>query len=331
MVVRLTVNTLATAVALLLCVAPLAAAQEAGKVWRIGFLTSGGCPDESSAAGLMLFEGLRARGYVVGKTVVFECRRSDEGREERFRELAAELVRLKVDLIIGISSAATRALRPTTKTIPIVALDLETDPVGSGLAASLARPGGNITGVFLDAPEMNGKRLQLLKEAAPWLSRVAALSDATMDAVPLKAMETAARSLNLRLQTVEIRSPKDFDAAFRTVAREHAGGIVVLESPLTRLHQKKIVDLALKAGLPTIARDPLFAQAGGLMSYGPDVRQLFQQLASFVDRILKGAPPGQLPIERPIRFYLVVNLKTAKALGLQIPPALLLQADQVID
>ena len=325
----LTLTTLVATV-LLLVATPLAAeAQEAGKVWRIGYLTSGRCPDESSAGGLML--GLRERGHVVGKTVVFECRRSDEGREERFRELAADLVRLKVDLIIGVSSVATRALRPATDTIPIVALDLETDPVVSGLAVSLARPGGNITGIFLDALEMNGKRLQLLKEVVPRLSRVAALWDASMDAAPLRATETAARALGLHLQAVALRSEKDFDAAFRTAANGQAGGVVLLESPLMRLHQKRIVDLALKGGLPTIARDPQFAQGGGLMSYGPDVRQLFQQLASFVDRILKGAPPGQLPIERPTRFYLVVNLKAAKALGLQISPALLLQADHVID
>jgi putative ABC transport system substrate-binding protein len=279
----------------------------------------------------MLVEGLQARGHVVGDTLVFVCRNADEGEAARFRALAAELVRLKVDLIIGVSSAATRAIRPEAGTIPIVALDLETDPVASGLAVSLARPGGNITGIFLDALEMNGKRLQLLKEAVPTISRVVALWDPSMDAGPLRALETAAVSLNLRVKGIAIRSPKDFEAAFRTAAREHANGIVLIESPLMRIHQKRLVDLALQDRLPIVARDQRFAQGGGLMSYGPDVPQIFRQAVSFVDRILRGARPGDLPIERPSRFYFVVNLRTAKALGLTIPASVLARADQIIE
>ena len=311
--------------------APLAVeAQPAGKVWRIGVLTSAACPDEAGPPLRMLSEGLRERGHTVGKTVVFECQRSDEGSEVRFRELAADLVRLKVDLIIGVSSAATRALRTATKTIPIVALDSETDPVASGLASSLAKPGGNITGIFLDAPEISGKRLQLLKEAVPRLSRVVALWDASTDPTPLRATETAARSLGLHLRTVTIRSPKDLEGAFRTAAKEQADGVVLLGSALMRFHLARIVDLALQRRLPTIAHFPHWAQDGVLMSYGPDLGLLYRQAASFVDRILKGAVPGELPIERPTKFELVINLKTAKSLGLTIPPSVLGRADQVI-
>ena len=330
--VRFSVTALFRAVGILLCVLPLAAeAQLARKVWRVGFLTSAGCPVESSAMGPTLVEDLRARGHVVGETLVFVCRNSDEGEDARFRALAAELVRLKVDLIIGVSSAATRALRREAGTIPIIALDMETDPVASGLAVSLARPGGSITGIFLDALEMNGKRLQLLKEAVPSLSRVVALWDPSMDAGPLRAAETAAVPLKLRVQGIAIRSPKDFEPAFRTAARQHADGILLIESPLMRIHQTRLVDLALQGRLPTIARDQRFAQGGGFMSYGPDVPQMFRQAISFVDRILRGARPGDLPIERPSRFYFVVNLRTAKALGLTIPTAVLARADQIIE
>ena len=280
--------------------------------------------------GRMLSEGLRERGHTVGKTVVFECRRSDEGLEVRFRQLAADLVRLEVDLIIGISSAAIRALWRSTTTIPIVAIDVETDPVGSGLAVSLARPDGNITGIFLDAPEISGKRLQLLKEAVPRLSRVVVLWDASTDPTMLRATETAARSLGLHLRTVTIRSPQELEGAFRTAAKEHADGVVLLGSGLMRFHLARIVDLSLQRRLPTIAHYSHWAQDGVLMSYGPDLGLLYRQAASFVDRILMGAVPGELPIERPTKFELVINLKTANALGLTIPPSVLGRADQVI-
>lgn len=312
--------------------APLAGeAQQAGQVWRIGFLTSAPCPDEAGRPGRMLSEGLRERGHTVGKTVVFECRRSDEGSEGRFRELAADLVRLKVDLIIGISSAATRALRSATKTIPIVALDSETDPVASGFALSLAKPGGNITGIFLDAPEIHGKRLQLLKEAVPRLARVVALWDASTDPMPRRATEAAARSLGLHLWTVTVRSQEDMEVAFRTAKKEQADAVVLLGSALMRFHLARIVNLARQGHLPTIAHFPHWAQDGVLMSYGPDLGHLYGQVASFVDRILNGAMPGDLPIERPTRYDLVINLKTAKAIGLTIPPSLLLRADHVIE
>ena len=211
---------LAVVFAVSLTLAPLAAqGQQAGKVWRIGVLTSAVCPDEAGPPGRMLSEGLRERGHTVGKTVVFECRRSDEGLEVRFRQLAADLVRLKVDLIIGISSAAIRALWRATTTIPIVAIDVETDPVGSGLAVSLARPDGNITGIFLDAPEMSGKRLQLLKEAVPRLSRVAVLWDASTDPTMLSATETAARCLRgLSESTSSSAPPRASDSARRAIA-----------------------------------------------------------------------------------------------------------------
>jgi putative ABC transport system substrate-binding protein len=321
---------LARVLAVSLVFAPLAAhGQQTGKVWRVGVLTSAVCPDEPGP-GRMLSEGLRERGHTVGKTVMFECRRSDEGREERFRQLAADLVRLKLDLIIGVSSAAIGALRLATKTIPIVAIDAETDPVGSGLAVSLARPDGSITGIFLDAPEISGKRLQLLKEAVPRLARVVALWDASTDPTMLRATEMAARSLGLHLRTVTIRSPQDLESAFGTAAKEKADGVVLLGSGLMAFHLAKIADLALQRRLPTIAHFPHWAQGGVLMSYGPDLGLLYRQVASFVDRILRGAVPGELPIERPTKFELVINLKTAKALGLTIPPSVLGRADEVI-
>jgi putative tryptophan/tyrosine transport system substrate-binding protein len=316
-----------TAISGCLLASPLAAEAQA-RALRIGYLTSGGCPTEANNP--LFLEGLKERGYVVGQNLVIECRHTDEASDERFRQLAAELVRLNVALIFAVSSAAVRGVRPTSRTIPVVALDLESDPIASGLATSLARPGGNITGVFLDAPEMNGKRLEMLRELLPRLSRVSALWDASLDPEQLKATETIARSFGVRFQVLSVRGPKEFAGAFQTARRGRSEAVLSMEGPFMNVNAKQITDLALQNKLPSIGIFPTFVKAGGLMSYGPNVEHLFKQATSYIDRILKGAKPDDLPIERPTRFYTAVNLKTAKALGLAIPPSLLLRADEVI-
>lgn len=310
--------------------APLAAGAQP-KV--LGYLTPGGCPTGLSPhPDLVPFlDGLKQKGYVVGQNIAIECRFSDQGNEAQLRGFAVELARLNVALIFAESSTAMRAVRSATSTIPVVALDLETDPIGSGLAASLARPGGNTTGIFLDALELNGKWLELLRAVAPRLRRVTALWEATTDPAPLQAAEAAARPLGIQLKAVPIRSPKDLDAAFRTATRERAGAVVVMQSPMLDVHRKRIADLAHQSRLPTIAMFPTFVHDGGLMSYGPDVRDLFRHVTVYIDRILRGARPGDIPIERPTHFYLVVNLKIARALSLTVPPSILARADQVIE
>lgn len=298
---------------------------------RIGYLTSGGCPSDQSGALSPFLEGLRTRGYVVGQTIAIECRFSDQADDQRFRAMAGELIEAKVDIIVGISSTATRALTPLTRTLPVVALDLETDPIASGLAASLARPGGNVTGIFLDAVELSGKRLEVIRELVPGLSRVAVLWDASMDPAPLRAAEVAAQAIGIQLQTLTIRRPGEFGGALEAAVRERTGAVVVIQSPFMDVHGAEIAALALKRRLPTAGLVPTFVKQGGLVSYGPDVLELFRHLGSFVDRILKGARPGELPIERPTRLYLAINLKTAKALGVTVPTSLLARADQVIE
>jgi putative ABC transport system substrate-binding protein len=306
-----------------------ASAQPAVKIPRIGVLTPAPCTEDNAAWGFFL-QGLRARGYTPGQSILVECRFSDTLDMAQFEKLTAELVRLRVDVIVSISSTALQAVRRVT-TIPVAAVDLETDPVAAGLAVSLARPGGNVTGIFLDAAQLNGKWLELLREALPRLKRVAALWDATMDRAPLRATEAVARSLGVHLHVVAIRSPAEIQAALRDATTAGADAVLVMQSPLTDIHGTRVADLALKQRLPTIAMFPTFPSQGGLMSYGPDIRQLYVRMGSYIDRLLKGARPGQLPIERPIHFYLVVNRKTAAALGVVVPHALLLRADHVID
>jgi putative ABC transport system substrate-binding protein len=306
-------------------------AQVAAKVPRLGVLTpGGGCPGDSSRPTTMFFEALKIQGYVPGQSLRIECGYSDNLSDEEFRRLATELVRLDVDAIFAVSSTATRAVRPATTTIPIVALDLETDPIGSGLAASMGRPGGNITGIFLDARELNAKWIELLRHAVPKLSRVVALWDATMDPTPMRQTETVARSLGIQLQVVAIRSPSDLDAALRTAARDRVDAVLVMQSPITDVHRKKVADLALQSRLPTIAMFPTFARDGGLMTYGPDIEQLFNHAGLVVGKVLKGARPAETPIERPTHFYFVINLKTARTLSLTLPPALVQRANEAI-
>jgi putative ABC transport system substrate-binding protein len=313
--------------ALGLCCMPCAAdAQPAAKAPRIGYLSAG-------VASTSLIEVFRQRlhelGYKNGQSVVIEARWA-EGQVERLPALAAELVRLQVDVIFAGGLPPLRAAQRATSTIPIVAIDLESDPVAMGLAASLVRPGGNITGVFLDLPELSGKQLELLREAMPGITRVAVLWDPATPPFPLRALEAAARSLGVTLHTLEVRSLDEFIGAFDSVMQTQAEALFVVSSPLWYHHRARIVALAMQHRLPVIATFKEFPQEGALMSYGPNLEEMARHVATYVDRILKGARPAELLIERPTRFELIVNLKTATALGLTMPPTLLFQAHEVI-
>ena len=279
------------------------------------------------------FEGfrqaLREGGYVEGTNLALEYR-VRPGNPGELQALAEELVRLKVHVILAIATAGLNATAKATTSVPIVAADLETDPLAAGYVATLARPGGNITGVFLDFPELSGKWLELLKEAVPRLTRVAVLWDPATAPTQPKAAEVAARSLRLRLQPLEARTPGDFEGAFRAAGKERAGAMLVLSSPVFNSARKHLADLASKRRLPAIMPFPGFAEDGGLMAYGPDLLGMYRQAGAIVVKVLKGTPPGDIPVDRPTRFQFVVNLKTARALGLTIPPSVLVRADQVI-
>jgi putative ABC transport system substrate-binding protein len=278
---------------------------------------------------------LRDLGYVEGRNILIE-ERSAEGKLERLPALAAELVALKVDVLVtGGGTPTALAAKQATRTIPIVFASA-TDPVTDGLVTSLPRPGGNITGLSNLAPELVGKCLEQLKQAVPGVSRVAvlwqpgALAEHTAKDI-LQGAEVAARALEERLQFVEARGPADFDRAFSDMTRARAGALAVLGSAIFNSERRRLVDLAAKHRLPTVYTSRDFVDAGGLMTYGPNLAYLFRRAATYVDKILKGAKPGDLPIEQPTTFELVINLKTAKALGLTIPPLLRLRADQVIE
>ena len=311
-----------------LLAAPLAAeAQQAGKVPRIGYIRAEGPP----AADIEAFrQGLREHGYVEGKNIVVEYRWAD-GNEQRLRAIVAELIRVKVDLIVTSAPAATRAAKEAATTIPIVMV-LVADPVAFGFVASLARPGGNVTGFAFLLPELSGKRLQLLKDAIPGLSRVAVLWNAinSYKAFDLKEVQAVAEALNVAVRTLPVRGPDDFADAFEAAVKSGAGGLITLDDPFTIAHRTRIVNLALKYRLPAVYGVRPFADAGGLMTYGPDRVDQNRRAATYVDKILRGAKPADLPVEQPTKFELVINLKTAKALGLTIPQSLLLRADAVI-
>ena len=312
--------------ALAVLVVPLAAeAQEAGKVARIGML---GSPDSPFVESFK--QELRQLGYVEGRNISIEYR-DPEGKFERLPGLAADLVRLKVDVIVASSQAAVAAKQATT-TIPIV-MPIITDPVGLGLVASLARPGGNATGFATQNDELPGKWLQLVKETLPQVSRVAVLWDPTYGGgVQLKASEAAARSLGVRLQALKVERPDDFVTAFAEVQKNRAEALIVSSSALFFAHRTRLVEFAAKQRLPTMYHQREFVVgSGGLMSYGPDFHDLFRRSATYVDKILRGAKPGDLPVQQPTKFELVINRRTAKALGLTIPRLLLLRADQVIE
>jgi putative ABC transport system substrate-binding protein len=310
-------------------------AEPASKVPRIGFMVTGSLRSPEQLAMIDAFrQGLRERGYVEGQNIVIEYRAAD-GKIERFTELAAELVDLHPDLIVASNTPAARAARQATATIPIVVAVMG-DPIGDGLVASLARPAGNVTGMTFLGPELASKRLELLEQALPAMSRVAALwhpgayGESTMKEM-LRAMEAAAGTLSVRLQLVDVRGADEFERAFGTMARERADALIVLPSPMLFSERRRIVDLAAQHRLPSIAMAREFVELGGLMSYGASLRDLFRRAGGYVDKILKGARPADLPVQQPTEFELVVNLKTAKALGLEIPPTLLARADEVIE
>ena len=310
--------------------APLAAAaQQPPKVPRVGRLSpispSG---DTHIRAGFL--QGLRDLGWIEGQNITIEYRYS-EGRVDRLPELAVELVRLKVDVIVAGSPPGALAAKGATATIPIVMVTTG-DPVASGLVASLARPGGNLTGVTTLGQELSAKRLQLFKEAVPSVRQVVALTDpAYPDSGPTaKALEAAARVLGLQLRILEVRDPSGIESALQAIHSERAEGLMVLEDPLLNTHRRRIVELAAKRRLPTMCALREYVDAGGLMFYGAAFPDMYRRAAYFVDRILKGAKPADLPVEQPTKFELVVNMKAAKALGVTIPQSVLIRADQVI-
>ena len=316
--------------AMLLALSFPAEAQQAKKVPRIGLLTTG---FPASIAHLLegIKQGLRELGYVEGQNVLLELRYG-EAKVEQLPLFAADLVRLKVDVIVAIPNPAIEAVRQATQTIPIV-MPIGSDPVGVGFVASLARPGGNITGLSAYSPELNGKRLELLKETVPKLSRVALLMSPNIpgNANDLKETELAARSLRLRTQLLEVRGSSDLDSVFKTMTKERAEALVVFPGqPTLFANRKQVVEIAAKNRLPAMYPLADYVNAGGLMSYGVINLDLFRRAATYVDKILKGAKPADLPVEQPTKFELIINLKTAKQIGLTIPPNVLARADRVI-
>jgi putative tryptophan/tyrosine transport system substrate-binding protein len=315
---------------------PLAArAQQAAKVRRIGYLATGSLESPEARATVDAFrQGLRERGYVEGQTILIEYRWAD-GRIERFPRLADELASLKLDLIVAQNTPAARALQQATATTPIV-VGVMGDPVEDGLVASLARPGGNVTGLTFLGPELVAKRLGLLKQALPNASRVAALwhpgafGDRTTRDM-LQATEAAARGQAIELQLLEVRGADEFDRAFAAMVGNRADALLVFPSTLLFTERKRIVDLATRHRLPSIAQAREFAELGGLLAYGANLADLHRRSSTYVDKILKGANPGDLPVEQPTKFELVINLKTAKALGLTISDSFVLLADEVIE
>jgi putative ABC transport system substrate-binding protein len=315
--------------ALGMAAAPIAAeAQPAGKVYRIGYLGSG-----SSTSGFhdAFRQGLRELGWVEGQNIVIDYRFAD-GRFDQLPELAADLVRLKVDIIVAQPTPAALAARNATRSIPIVIINVG-DPVGLGLVASLARPAGNVTGTAFDVGlETFGKALELLKEAIPKANHVAVLSNPAnpAQALAISYLKVAAQSLGLRLLLREARGPDEFGRVFAEIAKERVDALLVVAESLFQLHRTPLADLALKHRLPTMYGIRENVLAGGLMSYGPSLSQNSRRAATFVDKILKGAKPADLPVEQPTKFELVINLKTAKDLGLTIPQSVLARADELI-
>jgi len=309
--------------------APLAVeAQQAGKVPRIGFLYYGS-PGPSPELDAFR-EGLRELGCIEGQNIAIEVRFAS-GRVERLPELAAELVRLKVDVIVTPGTPPSLAAKQATSTIPIVFAGVA-DAVGAGLIASFARPGGNITGLTGISAELGGKRLELLKQVAPKASRVAVLYNPAdrSNVLVLKEMQVSAPALRLTLQPLGVRGPGEFEAAFVAMSRKRAHALFVAAGVLTTEHRKAIVDLAAKSRIPAMWGERQFVDVGGLMSYAVNFSDQVRRAATYVDKILKGAKPADLPVEQPTKFELVINMKTAKALGLTIPQSLLLRADEVI-
>jgi putative ABC transport system substrate-binding protein len=299
------------------------------KIPRIGYLT-GNSPSTNAARIEAFRQGLRELGYVEGKNIIIEWRYA-EGKADRLPALAAELVRVKVEVIVTTGPGPTRAAKEATTTIPIV-MAQDPDPVGNGFVASLARPGGNITGLATLAPEISGKQLELLKETVSRLSRVAVLGTSTRpgNAQNLKETELAAGAFGAKLQYLDVLIPKDLETAFRAASKGRADGVLVLQTPLLTSHRTQVIDLAVKNRLPAIYATAEWVEDGGFMSYAASGTDLFRRSATYVDKILKGAKPADLPVEQPKKFELIINLKAAKQIGLTIPPNVLARADKVI-
>ena len=317
-----------SAVLFALC-APTEAQQPAEKVPRIGFLDSGSASDPRNILGVeALRQGLRELGYVEGKNINIDYR-YDEGKPGRLQELAEELVRLKVDILLAMDSNSARGAKKSTATIPVV-FTTGGSPITSGLVASLARPGGNLTGVTTNSPELIGKRLELLKESVPKVSRFGFLGGAAQIAAFNEARRTA-KVLGVEFLSVAVKGPNpDIEGAFRTMIKEHLGGLVTEAPPLIDFHREKILQLAAQYRIPAIHTEQQWANAGGLMSYGASRLDPYRRIAVYVDKILKGAKPADLPVEQPTKFEFVINLKTAKALNLTIPQSVLYRANKVI-
>ena len=314
-----------------LLAAPLAAgAQQAGKIYRVGFLGNSTAALEANLVGPFR-EGLRDLGYVEGRNVVIEYRWA-EGKYERFPALVAELLALKVDVIVTAGTPAAVAVKQATTTVPLVMAAVG-DPVGTGLITSLARPGGNLTGLAAISPDLEGKRLELLRELLPKLSLVSFMVNPVnpLHSVSEKHAQEAAKMLRLRLEFVGVRTKAEFDHAFETIARERPGAMVVLADRVFLHNRERIVIFAARHRLPTVYPYRELVDAGGLMCFGPNYPDMHRRAAIFVDKILKGAKPADLPVEQPIKFDLVINLKTAKTLGLTIPQSLLVRATGVIE
>jgi putative tryptophan/tyrosine transport system substrate-binding protein len=305
-----------------------APAQQEGKRYTVGRFSAGSANNPFSD---VVNEALRALGWVEGENVVFEHRYA-ENRLERLPELATDLVRLKVDVIVAGGTLAPLAAKRTTSTIPIVMTGAG-DPLGSGLVASLARPGGNVTGMSLMVPDLGGKRLELLREILPRLARVAVLWNSAnpYSAIVFKETQVAGRTLGIEVQSLGVRGPDDFDGAFEAARQQQPDAVVTVEDPLTIDHRKLVASFATAQRLPTLYGSKVFVAAGGLISYGTNIADVVRRAAGYVDKILRGAKPSDLPVQQPTKFELVLNLKTAKALGLTIPDKLLALADEVIE
>jgi putative ABC transport system substrate-binding protein len=303
-------------------------AQQPTKIPRIGYLKVGG---PLSARDEAFLRGLRELGYIDGKNIMIESRGDPQRREDRLPDLAAELVQLKVDIIVALDPPSARAAKKATSSIPII-MRAYADPVTEGLVSSLARPGGNITGVYSESDELLPKRLELMKETKPRLVRVAVLQnpDFANTARAYRELEASAKLLGLRLQALNVQAAGDFEPAFRTAAANQSHALMTIRTPLIVFERERIAGLAIKNKLPAIYDDRQFVEAGGLMSYGANLQDLYKRAATYVDKILKGTKPADLPVEQPKKFELIINLKAAKQIGLTIPPNVLARADRVI-
>ncbi|MBI3066435.1 MAG: ABC transporter substrate-binding protein [Deltaproteobacteria bacterium] len=315
-----------------LTTASLAEAQQAKKIWRIGYLSSQE-PARESLRAEAIRQALRERGYIEGQNIAFEYRYA-ELKLDRLPELAADLVRLRVDVIVAAGGdTMVRAAKNATKTIPIVMMGLGSDPVEAGHVESLAHPGGNVTGVTTLARELGGKRLELLKEAVPKITRVAVLynPETRSNVVEKKeVLPAAARALKLTIQPWEVRTANDFEKVFAAMIKQRPDGLYVIQGPLTNANEKRIVGFALKSRLPSLYGNRGAVDAGGLMCYAADLAESYRRVAYYVDRILKGAKPADLPVEQPMKFEFIINLKTAKQIGITIPQWTLMKANKVI-